>query len=68
MSTARDKCFRCGKEEHIDPAGSFQVNQCDTCDELVCGDCAEMDYSLEGDPGAYVCTQWVCLAPCEVAA
>lgn len=61
-----DKCFRCGKEEFHDVSGiSLLVIQCDRCDELVCGNCADSDYDLQDDPPRYVRTQWVCKAACS---
>lgn len=57
----KDECFICRATAWSDPSGeSLQVNPCDRCEQYICGNHAECDYSLEGDPGHWVCTQWVC--------
>jgi hypothetical protein len=54
-------CLFCGEESYSDRAGyGFQVNECKTCEDPVCENCAETDYDCVGDPPHYVCTQWEC--------
>lgn len=52
-------CHVCHRPAVHRPDGR-QLNYCDRCDHLVCDEHAEVDYDLKGDPGQYVCTQWVC--------
>lgn len=61
-----DKCHVCGKTSFHDRAGyGFQVRECMRCQKNVCESHAETDYDLQGDPGSYVCTQWVCEGGCK---
>lgn len=64
---ADDACHLCGKGEYMDVAGmSREVSECRKCERNICGDCAEVDYDMVGDPGYYRCTQWQCPTDCEV--
>lgn len=53
----QDECFICHAKALPHP-DSVQVNPCDRCEQYVCGNHAEYDYSYEGDH--YVMTQWSC--------
>lgn len=46
-TTNSDACHLCGKPELLEVR---QVKQCDTCDMVTCGDCAEVDYDMVGEP------------------
>lgn len=55
-----EACHLCGKKEFSTPVDGFQVEECDKCERPICQECCESDYDLQGDPGTFVCTQWVC--------
>lgn len=56
----RDHCQFCGAVEVSGPDG-LQMREClKDCGELVCANCAEVDYDFVGDPGSYRLCQWSC--------
>lgn len=58
-------CWICGKHEWHDSSGNaLAVQECSRCEKPVCENCAETDFDLVGDPGRYVCTQWICSDNC----
>ena len=63
-----DVCYLCGEAENGWGYHTRCVNECDRCELLVCSDCAEYDYDMVGDPGHYVCCQWVCAGGCKSTA
>lgn len=52
-------CHVCNQPAVHRPGGR-QVNHCDDCDGIVCSEHSDQDYDMRGDPGHFVCTQWVC--------
>lgn len=60
-------CHVCGKIAWQDRAGyGFLVEPCRKCERPICENCCESDYDLQGDPGAYVCTQWECTGAARI--
>lgn len=52
------KCSLCEREEN--GWSGRMVQDCDKCEQTICGDCAEVDYDCVGDPPRYINTQWIC--------